>query len=84
MTDTTNYITSNIDKWTDEETLENFFNFFPRVGQVSQLVQNDEGAVVAQVLVTFAGNKAVYSEPVALDWPLMPIPAPEGNVVTIN
>jgi hypothetical protein len=72
-------ITTNIDKWSDEEVLENFFKFFPRVTQVNELLENDEGATVAQVLITMAGNKITFSEPQALEWPLMPVPKPEDS-----
>lgn len=75
----TDYITTNIDKWTDEEVLTEFFKFFPRVVQINELIENDEGAVVAQVLVTMAGNKIIFSEPQALDWPLMAVPSPDNE-----
>lgn len=79
------YITTNIDKWSDEEVLTEFFKFYPRVSQVTELIPNEEGAVIAQVLVTMAGNKIVISEPVALDWPLMPVPKPDAeNIVVIH
>lgn len=83
----TDYITTNIDKWTDEEVLENFFKFYPRVQQINELIENEDGAVVAQVLITMAGNKITFSEPQALDWPLMPVPSPDDEdaiVATYN
>ena len=80
MTDTTNYITTKINEWTDEEVLENFFAFFPRVVQANELIENDEGAVIGQVLVTMVGNKIVFAEPQTLDWPLVPVQAPEAPI----
>lgn len=82
----TNYITTNIDSWSDEEVLTNFFRFFPRVSLINKLLENDEGAVVAQVLITLVGEKVVYSEPNTLEWPLIPAPKPDmgGLVATIH
>lgn len=83
----TDYITTNIDKWSDEEVLTEFFKFFPRVAQINELIENEEGAIVAQVLLTMVGDKITFSEPQILDWPLMPVPSPDDEetiVATIN
>lgn len=77
VVDNTDYITANIDKWDDEETLRQFFKFFPRVTISTEMLENDAGAVVAQAMVVMSGNKIIMSEPQPLDWPLMPVPAPE-------
>ena len=79
------YIASNIDNWSDEEVLEQFFKFFPRVSQISELLENDDGVTVAQVLITMAGNKITFSEPQTLEWPLVPLESPEEQIVaTLN
>jgi len=81
MNDDTDYITINIDKWSDEEVLTNFFKFFPRVAQTTELIENEDGVVVAQVLVTISGNKIVFSEPETLEWPLVKLESPEDEIV---
>lgn len=81
MDDNTNYITTNIKKWSDEEVLEHFLEFFPRIAQMTQLVENEDGVVVAQMLITVAGNKIVCSEPETLEWPLIKAPSPFGGLV---
>jgi hypothetical protein len=81
MTNDTDYITTKLKTWDDEEVLDNFFKFFPRVAQMTQLVENDEGVVVAQMLITVAGNKAAFSEPETLEWPLIKAPYPLGGLV---
>lgn len=77
VVDNSDYITSNLPNWSDEETLREFFKFFPRVSITTEMLENDEGAVVAQSMVVMSGNKIIMSAPQPLDWPLMPIPAPE-------
>lgn len=78
--DNSDYITTNLPNWSDDETLRQFFKFFPRVVVTTEFLNNDEGAVIGQCIVVMAGNKIVFSEPQPLDWPLMPVPAPEVSV----
>ncbi len=80
------YITTNLKTWSDEETLENFSKFLGRVNLSTQMLENDEGAVIGHILGAIVGEKVIFAEPVLLDWPLMPVPAPSvgDNLVTIH
>ena len=71
-------IDKKIKEWDDTETLENFMKFFDRVDIATQFVQNDDGLLVAQVLVFKSGDKIVISDPSELEWPLQPMPIPES------
>lgn len=67
-----------MNSWTDEECLTAFGTFLERVGVTSQFIQNDEGLLTHQVLITVCGDKVMTSEPQQLDWPLQELPMPES------
>jgi hypothetical protein len=67
-----------MNNWTDEECLTAFGTFLERVGVTAQFIQNDEGLLTHQVLVTVCGDKVMTSDPQQLDWPLQPLPMPEA------
>ena len=64
--------------WTDEECLTVFAAFLERVNVVPRVLQNDEGLITHQVLVTLCGDKVITSDPVPFDWPLQPLPMPDA------
>ena len=78
MTEQTDYITTNLETWTDEETLQEFVKFLTRVRILSELVQNEEGAYVGKQVSLLCGDRMINSEVLPLDWPLMQCPVPEG------
>ncbi len=79
---------SKIDKklmeWDDEECLNQFSKFLDRVGISSQFIQNDEGLLTHQLMLITCGEKVIVSEPLALEWPLQPLPMPEAFEGKIN
>jgi hypothetical protein len=76
---TPNWIDENIENWTDEQCLENFVKFLGRVKMSVELTQNQEGgAYTGKQIYLICGNLMIESDTVALDWPLMMVPAPDG------
>lgn len=68
-----------INKWTDEEVLENLLLFLnDRVQAGVHFVTNDDGLIVGYSTVLVVGDKMVPSEPIVLDWPWQPMPLPEA------
>jgi len=77
-------IDKKLEEWDDEKTLENFMKFFDRVDVGTQFIQNDDGLLVAQVVVFRCGEKVVVSDPRELEWPLQPMPVPESFEGRLN
>ena len=75
---TTEKFTKTMRSWTDEECLLAFGAFLERVNVVPRLLQNDDGLITHQVLVTLCGDRAISSDPVPFDWPLQPLPMPDA------
>lgn len=78
---TPNFIDENIDKWDDEECLQNFVKFLTRVRILSELVQNEEGAYIGKQVTLWCNERAISSEVLPLDWPLMQCPVPDTYTV---
>jgi len=87
-TKTKDKLLEKIAKWSAEECLMNFSKFFTRVNLSTEFVQDDEGLIVAEVLIMNVDDKKIVSDPQPLEWPLLPAPLPEGiledNGVKLN
>lgn len=70
-------IDKKLEKWTDEECLENFAKFLDRVGISANFIQTEEGILTHQVLIIQCGDEVVVSDPMPMDWPLQPLPMPD-------
>jgi hypothetical protein len=84
----TDKFTDKIEKWDDEECLFNFSRFFNRVGISTEFIQDEDGLIVAQMLIMNCGDKIIRSEPQLLEWPLQPASVDEetlkDNGVALN
>ena len=67
-----------IEKWSDEECLEEFSKFLTRVGISSSFIQTEEGLLTHQMIVIRCGDKVITSDPQELDWPLQALPVPDA------
>ena len=83
-----NLITADkIEKWTDEEVLTNLGAILGRASISTEFVTEDvedQTIITHEVMVAVCGDKAVFSEPRALDWPLQMMPIPEAFQPTVN
>lgn len=69
-----------LNKWTDEEVLTNLSMILTRAKIATDFVaeESEEGSMIThEVLVAISGDKAVFSEPRELAWPLQYLPVPE-------
>lgn len=72
-----------VSEGTDEEVLFNFSKFLGRVGINTSFVNLDETdltKVTHQVMYIHSGDKAVQSMPQPLEYPLQPVPVPDGEI----
>lgn len=70
---------------TDEEVLFNFSKFLGRVGVNTRFLSLDEADPVAlthQVMYIHAGGAVLQSIPQPLEYPVHPVPTPEGETVS--
>jgi len=68
-----------LQNWTDEECLTEFSKFLKeRVSLSSQFIVNKEGLISHQVVTIMCGDKAFFSEPRELGWPLQQMPVPDA------
>lgn len=81
---TTTTIENGLKDWTDEECLQNFSKFFGRVTLTTQFLQDEDGLLTHQVLVTSCGDKMLASAPQELGWPLQPAAFPEEHKGMLN
>lgn len=66
-----NTLEEQINEWSDEECLMNFFKFFKRVNLTTKFLQNDLRDIIShQILITICGSKYVESAPLPLEWPV--------------
>lgn len=81
-----------LEKWTDEEVLTNLNAILQHrasitTDYVTERLDDDIDSpeiIVAEVLCIVSGNKAVFSEPRKLDWPLQMMPVPEAFASLAN
>ncbi len=78
-----------LERWTDEEVLTNLNMILTRAvmstDYVTEEIDEDSAPViVAEVLCIMSGDKAVFSEPRFLDWPLQMLPVPDSLKHTVN
>ena len=59
-----------LNKWTDEECLENFVQFFSRVKFITQFIPDDDGVITHEKLIMVCGDKALTSNAQELEWPV--------------
>ncbi len=77
----TDKLSAKIETWDNEECLFNFSKFFSRVNLATEFVQNEDGLIVAQILIMNVGDKKIVSDPQPLDWPLQPAPLPDDEAL---
>lgn len=76
-----------LEKWTDEEVLTNLSTIMTRASITTDFVteeMEDNTIITHEVLAAICGDKAMFSEPRALDWPLQLMPMPEAFKSTVN
>lgn len=76
-----------LEKWTDEEVLTNLSTIMTRASITTDFVteeMEDNTIITHEVLAAICGDKAMFSEPRALDWPLQLMPMPEAFKPTVN
>lgn len=77
-----------VESWTDEEVLTNLNTILMRATISTDFVTEEvedtgQTIITHEVLVAMSGDKAVFSSPRVLDWPLQLMPMPkafEGKV----
>ncbi len=70
-----------LEKWTDEEVLTNLSTILTRAYISSEFISTEEEGqtiITHQVMSAVSGDKALFSEPRPLDWPLQLLPMPEA------
>jgi hypothetical protein len=73
--------------WTDEEVLTNLSTLLTRASISTEFVSEDldEGTILThEVMCAMSGDKAIFSEPRPLDWPLQMMPMPEAFQKSLN
>jgi hypothetical protein len=78
-----------LERWTDEEVLTNLNTILTRATLstdyiTEELDEDSPPIIVAEVLSLMCGDKAVFSEPRQLDWPLQMMPVPDSLKHTVN
>jgi len=69
-----------IAKWSDEKVLETFYALLDRASISTRFIHDENGILTHHSIVVTSGDKFFMSSPQPVDWPLMPVPTPEGNV----
>jgi len=70
------YILSKLSEWTDEDCLKNFYKFLGRVSISNDFVQDSDGLITHQIVIIRCGPLGFTSEPMELDWPMVPAEIP--------
>lgn len=79
--------TEKVEKWTDEEVLTNLSTILGRASITTDFVTTEEEGqtiITHEVLAAISGDKAIFSEPRPLDWPLQLMPMPEAFQKALN
>jgi len=70
-------IDASINTWTDEECLFYFTKFLDRVNILTKFEQNeDTAAITHEVIIVQCGDMYIESDPMELEWPLLPMDLP--------
>jgi len=79
--------TDKIEGWTDEEVLTNLTSLLTRASITTEFVteeMEEQTIITHEVLIAQCGDKAVFSAPRALDWPLQMMPVPDAFREVLN
>lgn len=76
-----------LEKWTDEEVLTNLSTIMTRASITTDFVTeelDDNTIITHEILAAVCGDKAIFSEPRPLSWPLQMMPIPDAFTGVVN